>query len=75
VFVDGCFWHRCPKCSNMPANNREFWQQKLNSNVARDRRVNRELRALGWTVIRIWEHSVRIPVSSIARIRRALARR
>jgi len=58
VFVDGCFWHDCPKHSNMPRNNRAFWKKKLDSNKARDRRVNRVLRQEGWRVIRIWEHEL-----------------
>jgi len=58
LFVDGCFWHRCPKHSTDPKQNEAFWKTKLSSNVTRDRRVNRELAALGWTVIRVWEHSV-----------------
>jgi DNA mismatch endonuclease (patch repair protein) len=40
LFVDGCFWHCCPKHSNLPVNNREFWQKKLAANKARDRLVN-----------------------------------
>ena len=59
IFIDGCFWHRCPRCSNLPANNREFWELKLQGNVVRDRRVTRELRRSGWRVIRVWEHSLR----------------
>ena len=59
VFVDGCFWHCCPKCSNKPVNNREFWAVKLASNVARDKRVTQELSKKGWRVLRIWEHELR----------------
>ena len=58
LFVDGCFWHCCPKHCNTPASNRAFWKKKLAANKARDRRVNRELRKLGWRVVRIWEHDV-----------------
>ena len=58
LFVDGCFWHGCPKHSNMPANNRPFWRKKMAANKARDRRVNRELRRAGWRVVRIWEHAL-----------------
>ncbi|MBL8168856.1 MAG: very short patch repair endonuclease [Acidobacteria bacterium] len=58
VFVDGCFWHGCPKHSNMPVNNRAFWEKKLNGNKARDRFVNQRLRKGGWKVIRIWEHDI-----------------
>jgi len=58
VFVDGCFWHGCPKHSNMPVNNRAFWKKKLASNKARDLRVSRVLRRKRWHVIRIWEHEL-----------------
>jgi DNA mismatch endonuclease (patch repair protein) len=56
VFVDGCFWHRCPQHGLLPKANREWWADKLAANVARDRRADVELGALGWTVIRVWEH-------------------
>jgi DNA mismatch endonuclease (patch repair protein) len=59
VFVDGCFWHQCPKHSNIPANNRPFWERKLEANRRRDRLVNRTLRANGWRVLRVWEHELR----------------
>ena len=58
LFVDGCFWHGCPKHCKIPAGNRAFWRNKFAANKARDRRVNRELRRLGWQVVRIWEHDL-----------------
>lgn len=58
LFVDGCFWHGCPRHCKIPAGNRVFWEKKFAANKARDRRVNRELRKLGWRVIRIWEHAL-----------------
>lgn len=58
VFVDGCFWHGCPKHANVPVNNREFWQTKLDANRSRDRRVDVVLRRRGWLVLRIWEHDL-----------------
>lgn len=58
VFVDGCFWHRCPLHCKMPANNQAFWEQKLSRNVERDRLVDRELRKAGWEVWRVWEHQL-----------------
>ena len=58
VFVDGCFWHGCPKHCKTPVGNRMFWKKKLASNKARDRRVNRVLRKDGWRVVRIWEHAL-----------------
>ncbi|MBX3731229.1 MAG: hypothetical protein KF791_01400 [Verrucomicrobiae bacterium] len=59
VFVDGCFWHGCPKHATQPKGNAAFWRRKLAANRARDRRVNRVLRAAGWCVLRIWEHELR----------------
>jgi DNA mismatch endonuclease, patch repair protein len=58
LFVDGCFWHGCPRCYRRPKSNRKFWDSKIARNRERDRRVNRELRRLGWSVMRIWEHDL-----------------
>ena len=58
VFVDGCFWHGCPTHSNMPVNNRLFWEKKLGANKLRDRLVTATLREQGWLVLRIWEHEL-----------------
>jgi DNA mismatch endonuclease (patch repair protein) len=55
LFVDGCFWHGCPRHATKPANNRAFWKKKLAGNKTCDRLVNRTLRRAGWRVIRIWE--------------------
>ncbi len=59
VFVDGCFWHGCPKHGTKPKGNATFWRKKFAANKARDARVNRALRRAGWRVIRIWEHELR----------------
>ena len=56
IFVDGCFWHRCPDHGTAPKNNSEWWASKLDENVARDRRKDAQLKDLGWTVVHIWEH-------------------
>lgn len=56
VFVDGCFWHMCPEHSSMPKANADWWREKLESNVKRDRRHDKELEEKGWCVIRVWEH-------------------
>ena len=58
VFVDGCFWHGCPKHGTLPKTNAVFWSAKIAYNRARDRRVTRTLKGLGWKVIRIWEHAL-----------------
>ena len=59
IFVDGCFWHSCPKHATKPKNNRAFWRRKLAANKSRDRLVNHALRRAGWRVLRIWEHTLR----------------
>lgn len=59
VFVDGCFWHKCPACFQKPATNKKFWQDKINSNVKRDREINSALKKSGWKVMRFWEHDIR----------------
>lgn len=58
VFVDGCFWHGCPRCYQRPKSNRKFWDAKITRNRERDREVSRELRRRGWRVIRVWEHAL-----------------
>lgn len=68
LFVDGCFWHSCPKHSNMPKNNQEFWREKLQKNKERDKFVTRELKKSGWKVIRVWEHELAKPENVAKRI-------
>ncbi len=74
IFVDGCFWHGCPKHATMPANNRAFWLKKLTGNKARDRLVTHALRHNGWRVLRIWEHELtrKNQPRCVGRIRRLL---
>ena len=56
VFVDGCFWHSCPEHGVLPKANREWWREKLDRNVVRDRLKDEELVPLGWLSIHVWEH-------------------
>ena len=58
IFVDGCFWHRCPRCYKAPKSNKEYWLPKIERNVQRDKGQNRFLRKEVWSVIRIWEHEI-----------------
>jgi DNA mismatch endonuclease (patch repair protein) len=58
LFVDGCFWHGCPKCYQSPKSNVKFWRAKVTGNRNRDRRVTSRLHRKGWSVIRIWECEV-----------------
>jgi DNA mismatch endonuclease, patch repair protein len=73
VFIDGCFWHRCPEHGTSPRANSHYWGPKLDRNVARDRRVDEALTAAGWVVTRLWEHDG--PEEAVARIVAALADR
>ena len=56
LFVDGCFWHACPEHGRVPKANAGYWGPKLARNVARDRDTDERLDALGWFVVRAWEH-------------------
>jgi DNA mismatch endonuclease, patch repair protein len=60
LFVDGCFWHGCPKCDRrLPGTNRKKWAAKITANVRRDNRQRRQLNRLGFHVMRVREHSFR----------------
>ena len=56
IFVNGCFWHRCPHCNlPNPKSNVEYWIVKFERNQERDKRNIRELEEAGWRVHVIWE--------------------
>jgi DNA mismatch endonuclease (patch repair protein) len=73
VFVDGCFWHACPEHTSIPRSNREWWVRKLEANQIRDRATDAHLEALGWTVLRFWEHED--PLVAVDALERAVRRR
>jgi DNA mismatch endonuclease, patch repair protein len=72
LFVDGCFWHGCPKHGTKPRSNAAFWRKKFAANQARDRLVTRALRRSGWRVLRVWEHE--LARKNQARLRRRIQR-
>lgn len=74
LFVDGCFWHGCPKHATQPKGNAAFWRKKFAANQARDRLVTRTLRRSGWRVLRVWEHELarKNEVRLLRRIQQAL---
>lgn len=74
VFVDGCYWHGCPKHYVRPKSNRAFWDAKITRNRQRDREVTRLLRGKGWRVLRLWEHALtrKQENRTVARVQRAL---
>jgi DNA mismatch endonuclease (patch repair protein) len=57
IFINGCFWHGHLNCKifSMPKTNKKFWQNKIETNINRDKRNLKELKRLGWKVIVIWE--------------------
>lgn len=55
LFVDGCFWHGCPRCYKTPKSNIWYWKAKVARNRERDHRIDLLLRRGGWRVVRIWE--------------------
>lgn len=78
VFVDGCFWHVCPKHGTSPRANAAWWEEKLAGNVARDRDTDRLLEGAAWLPIRVWEHedprAAAHDVVQVVRERRRLAK-
>lgn len=73
VFVDGCFWHGCPKCYQEPEQNKKFWREKKERNKERDREVTGKLKRSGWAIIRIWEHEIKKdPRKAAEQIRKVL---
>lgn len=74
VFVDGCFWHDCPRHGpkNFKGPNADLWQEKIATNVERDRRNTQAAELAGWTVVRVWECEVRRnPEAAAERVRAA----
>ena len=70
IFVNGCFWHRCPRCDlPLPKTHTDFWLKKFNRNIERDARKTKELEDSGWIVITVWECDIRKRLqSTVARI-------
>jgi DNA mismatch endonuclease, patch repair protein len=72
VFVDGAFWHGHPS-RHKPGRSGAYWDEKIATNMARDRRVDAELRERGWTVLRMWDFEVwRDLTGTVERVRGAL---
>ncbi len=58
VFIDGCFWHGCPRHYSAPVSNADFWRRKVERNQERDSVTTLRLSEAGWSVLRFWECSV-----------------
>jgi DNA mismatch endonuclease (patch repair protein) len=68
AFLDGCAWHGCPLHRMRPRNNAQWWTDKLDGNIRRDRDTDRRLQEAGWVPFRVWEHED--PVEAAARLHR-----
>jgi len=56
IFINGCFWHRCPRCDMpLPKSHRQWWKKKFEKNKERDKKKTNELRKAGWKVLVLWE--------------------
>jgi len=66
IFVNGCYWHRCPHCDlPLPKTNTEFWRAKFERNQARDERKTFELEGLRWQVLTFWECEIKTDVDAV----------
>jgi DNA mismatch endonuclease (patch repair protein) len=74
VFVNGCYWHRCPKCNlELPKTHRDFWLKKFELNKERDIRKTKGLESIGWKVLVVWECEIRKDARQAAeKVRRTL---
>lgn len=70
IFVDGCFWHRCPDHALEPRTNADYWRDKFARNVVRDEQNNEALAQAGWNVVRVWEHED--PIAAADRVEQAV---
>ena len=60
IFINGCFWHRCPICDMpLPKTHQDYWKPKFEKNMARDQNNYAELQAKGWTTVVIWECQIK----------------
>ena len=73
IFIDSCFWHKCPKHFRQPKSKKSYWVPKINRNVQRAKEVNKQLKKTGWKVIRFWEHEVnKNPVKCIEKVKKSI---
>lgn len=74
IFVHGCFWHQHKNCrkANRPTSNVEFWNNKLDKNIERDKQNLKELKSLGWKIITVWTCEIKDKESLIAKLKNSL---
>lgn len=59
IFLDSCFWHKCPEHFKKPKSNLEYWEPKIKRNVERDAKINSYYQHKNWHILRIWEHEIK----------------
>lgn len=59
IFLDSCFWHKCPLHFKRPKSNNSYWDKKIERNIARDKEVNKYYDLNMWHILRIWEHQLK----------------
>lgn len=75
IFIDSCFWHKCPKHFRKPTSNNFYWTKKINRNVERSKEVNNHLKKKGWKVLRFWEHEIKKnPGKCLIKIKKSILR-
>lgn len=67
VFIDGCFWHGCRKCTSLPKTNSSFWKEKIKNNKRRRKEVVRVLTKDEWKILSFWEHEIKNDPNSVSR--------
>ena len=66
IFINGCFWHRCPHCTlPLPKSNTSFWENKFEKNQERDTRKIKQLKKLGWKAFTAWECQIKYHLNDI----------
>lgn len=68
IFVDGCFWHQCPKHGHLPKSNKKYWLPKLKKNIKRAKEKDKRLKKKGWKIMHIWEHELKNPKNALMAI-------
>lgn len=59
IFLDSCFWHKCPEHFKKPKSNLEYWEPKIKRNIERDSQINQYYKDNNWHILRIWEHEIK----------------
>lgn len=66
IFVNGCFWHRCPYCNPpMPQSNIDYWNDKFVKNIQRDKNNASILESEGWCVLIVWECEIKTDIEHV----------